>query len=394
MSMLKDIDHILSELNKPSIAIPSSLNQLRYHTGGEDDPTAGGWYRKAVSAFMGMPNIGKTMFLCNEAAFAYRCGYNVLYSSLEMHEELIYKRIMANVSQVEQKDIKHQSSDALKELLEKHVIHNNSKHGDVYCKQLDANTSATDIENTILECERVHDTSIDFLVVDYLGIMKPSNNNKNANTYQIGKDVTEQLRDVAMRRNIAILTATQTNRSGYDDTNVTMANTSESTGINATLDFLITITQDEFLRRERIFSNTIIKNRFGPKDITLFTKCDFLRMTLTDASQGDLEAYYSTLGSTDQIVDGFNKEASASIPVPVKKEVPKLQPNKPKNTSNSSVASIVSVNTNNKPVDIIPPGYILKKSEKVHDEKNIINRNITIRQQQPNIPLPTDDGIF
>ena len=343
---------------------------------------------------MGMPNIGKTIFLCNEAAFAYRCGYNVLYISLEMHEELIYKRIMANVSQVEQKDIKHQSSDALKELLEKHVIHNNSKHGDVYCKQLDANTSATDIENTILECERVHDTSIDFLVVDYLGIMKPSNNNKNANTYQIGKDVTEQLRDVAMRRNIAILTATQTNRSGYDDTNVTMANTSESTGINATLDFLITITQDEFLRRERIFSNTIIKNRFGPKDITLFTKCDFLRMTLTDASQGDLEAYYSTLGSTDQIVDGFNKEASASIPVPVKKEVPKLQPNKPKNTSNSSLASIVSVNTNNKPVDIIPPGYILKKSEKVHDEKNIINRNITIRQQQPNIPLPTDDGIF
>jgi replicative DNA helicase len=393
LSMLKDAKAILEVLNRPDSAIPSSLSQLRFYTGGEDDPSLGGYYRKTISAFMGMPNIGKTIFLCNEAAFAYRCGYNVMYITLEMHEELIYKRIMSNVSQIEQKLIKDQDADDLVTALKAHVLHNNVEHGDVYCKQLSANSSAADIENAIVECERVHDTKIDFLVVDYLGIMKPTSNNRNANTYQIGKEVTENLRDVAQDRNIAILTATQTNRSGYDDTNVTMANTSESSGINATLDLLITITQDEFLRRERIYSNTIIKNRYGPKDVTLFTKCDFLRMTLTDATDEELEKYYTTIASTDQVIEGFNDSASKSTKVSVK--APTIQPDKKK--SDDKKVKITNNTDSNKPEPIIPPNY---KIEKDVPKKDIINKqginNSTpkVDVTVPNTGIPIVDDIF
>jgi replicative DNA helicase len=380
LSMIKDIEHILEELNRPDVAIPSSLNQLRYYTGGgEDNPGGGGYYRKALSAFMGMPNIGKTIFMCNEAAFAYRCGYNVMYITLEMHEELIYKRIMANVAQIEQKYIKDQSADDLLSALKTHVLHNNTANSDVFCKQLSANSSAVDIRNAIQECERVHDTKIDFLVVDYLGIMKPSSNNKNANTYQIGKEVAENLRDIAMDFDMAILTATQTNRSGYDDTNVTMANTSESSGINATLDFLITITQDEFLRRERIYSNTIIKNRFGVKDVTLFTKCDFLRMTLTDATEQELEKYYSTIASSDQIIDGFNNDAANNSSVTIK--APTITPDVGPNKSNSKPEPIIAVGNN---------------YEKETVKKNIINTggNNPVSSVS-DVPVPIiEDDIF
>ena len=367
LSMRKDLADILEKLNRTDTAIPSSLNQVRMYTGADErNPGGGGWYKKAVSGFMGMPNIGKTIFLCNEAAYAYRAGYNVLYITLEMHEELIYNRILANIAQIEQKEIKDQDSDMLLNILEKHVLHNGRNHGDVYCKQLTSDATSVDIRNTILEAERVHGVKIDFLVLDYLGLAKPIKIKSSGNTYTMGKEVAEEIRNVAMELDIAILTATQLNRSGYDDINAGMANTSDSSGVNMTLDLLITITQDEHLRRSRLFANTIVKNRFGEKDVMLFTYCDYLRMTLTDASEDKMREYAEKIASTDQNIE-FPTVDSNSFITKTKSEAIEGEKSS-KQTKNVD---------NSKPLPIIPISLQHKNGTEAVEKHNISNSDGT-----------------
>ena len=105
----------------------------------------------------------------------------------------------------------------------------------------------------------------DIIFVDYLNICSAAryNNGANVNSYMYIKAIAEELRGLAVEMNLPIFTATQTNRSGYTNTDVGLENTSESFGLPATADFMFAIIATEELDGLNQVLVKQLKNRYN-----------------------------------------------------------------------------------------------------------------------------------
>ena len=70
----------------------------------------------------------------------------------------------------------------------------------------------------------------DVVFIDYLNICASSRfkANANVNSYTYVKAIAEELRGMAVKYDVPIFTATQTNREGFANSDVELTNTSES----------------------------------------------------------------------------------------------------------------------------------------------------------------------
>lgn len=311
LDIVDDVSEALRRLNESMRAIPSALEDIRAFT--SNGTGYGGHYRKALSIFMGMPNVGKSIILCNEAAFAFQKGYNVMYITLEMAEELIWERITANVTDIEMSDVRASDVLQLQKLLTTTPDEDTHSVGKLVVKALPTTSTVTDIENEIIEIKRTKGFDIDLLIVDYIGIMKPakrSNGIGSHTLYTMGKEIAEQLRDMAKSREIAVVTASQLNRDGYSSKEASMQNVAGSAGLNDTADLMITITQDPLLKEHNLFYHMILKNRFGPNMINSMSKCDYKHMRVRSATNNDLKAYSDKQISQESDAESFTARTS------------------------------------------------------------------------------------
>jgi len=336
LNLVEDVDEALRRLNETHKPIPSALRDIREWTmQGEG---VGGWYR-GLSILMGMPGVGKSIMLCNEAAFSFQNGYNVLYVTLEMEEALIWERIAVNVTDIPLNKIRTESGGNVKKLLREHKIGNNTKQGELYVRELDSNTTALDIENLINEIKLSEGIVIDICFIDYIQIMKPiirkgSIISKNGTLYSFGKEIAEQLRDLARKHKMPIVAPSQLNRDGYGNTNADMKNTAGSAGLNDTADFIVTITADPYLAKYSMFLHTIIKNRFGPKMVTFLTECDMMHMRVRSASN-EMRKQYSEAHINETVqIDNFNRTPNEKIGEEVVKDKATLDAERKEQDSN------------------------------------------------------------
>ena len=77
----------------------------------------------------------------------------------------------------------------------------------------------------------------DIIFVDYLNICVSQRlrGNSGANSYTIIKSIAEEMRGLAVEYDLPIVTATQTTRGGYNNSDVDLTDTSESFGLPALL---------------------------------------------------------------------------------------------------------------------------------------------------------------
>ena len=313
LDAVKDVQEVLNRLMFVNVAIPSRSEFIRGITG--TDLRSGGYMRKALSLFLGQTNIGKTIHLCNEAAYAYKCGYNILYITLELAEEFILQRIYANVTDIEYNSITTKTADEIKELMKKNV-EEGATHGNLIVKDMPSSTNPQDIENLIYEIQISEKIQIDFLVVDYIGKMKPikrKNGVSNHNTYTLGTDVAEQLRDIAVSLNIAVLTASQVTRESYDSTDLSLKSTADSVGINNTADLMIIVAKDETLKKLGMFVNQVIKNRFGPTNVGYFSQCDYKFFRIKDATYEEKMKYIREISQREEKIPEFTNTSELKL---------------------------------------------------------------------------------
>jgi replicative DNA helicase len=67
----------------------------------------------------------------------------------------------------------------------------------------------------------------------------------SVNSYTYIKAIAEELRGLAVEQNVPIISATQTTRSGYTNSDPGLEDTSESFGLPATADFMIALIRTE-----------------------------------------------------------------------------------------------------------------------------------------------------
>jgi hypothetical protein len=107
------------------------------------------------------------------------------------------------------------------------------------------------------------------------------------NSYAYIKSIAEELRGLAVEFGVPVVTATQTTRSGFSNTDVGLEDTSESFGLPATADFMFALISTEELEQLNQIMVKQLKNRYG--DPNLYKRfvigVDRSKMRLYDAEQ-------------------------------------------------------------------------------------------------------------
>jgi hypothetical protein len=85
----------------------------------------------------------------------------------------------------------------------------------------------------------------------------------NVNSYTYIKSIAEELRGLAVENRVPIVSATQTTRSGYSNSDVGLEDTSESFGLPATADLMFALISTEELAEANQIMVKQLKNRYS-----------------------------------------------------------------------------------------------------------------------------------
>lgn len=204
----------------PESTIPFDISILNEITGGHGVP------RKTLNVLLAGVNAGKTGMMCYLASSYAKLGYNVLYITLEMREEMISKRIDANVFNIPLDDLTSVSRDVFMTKVEETK---RKGYGKIIVKEYPTGTAHSGHFNYLIkDLKQKRGIKVDVVVVDYIGICASSRvGMAGTNSYTYLKSVSEELRGLAMEHDVAMWTAIQLNRGGFSSTDVDMTDVAD-----------------------------------------------------------------------------------------------------------------------------------------------------------------------
>jgi replicative DNA helicase len=225
--------------------------------------TNGGVSKKTLNIILAGTGVGKSLAMCHFASSILMKGFNVLYITMEMAEEKIAERIDANLLDLSMEGLKmverrvfDSRVDKLKE----------KTQGKLIVKEYPTTSAHSGHFRALLEELRLKKEFIpDIVFIDYINIcasqrLKLSG---NVNSYTYIKAIAEELRGLAVEYKVPIISATQTTRSGYSNTDVGLEDTSESFGLPATADLMIALISTEELAELNQIMVKQLKNRYS-----------------------------------------------------------------------------------------------------------------------------------
>lgn len=206
--------------------------------------------------------VGKTTALVNFSCNMVRNGEDVLYITLEMSEEKISQRHEANFIDTPINEIRNVKDDDFKTSL---LSVKKQQVGRLIIKEYPpASISSENVRALLDELELKKNFKPTVLVVDYLNLLR-SSRLMGDNLYVTIKAISEELRGIAVEKDLCCITATQANRQGNDskNTDLDFTNVGESKAISDTCDFLAALISPEELREQNLQIWKVLKNRFG-----------------------------------------------------------------------------------------------------------------------------------
>ena len=249
--------------------------------------TKGGLPNKTLNVALAGTGVGKSLFMCHVAASVLLQGRNVLYITLEMAEERIAERIDANLFSVPIQQL----TELPKSIFDSKVnsISNKTKGSLIIKEYPTASAHSGHFKALLNELALKKSFKPDIIFIDYLNICASSRykGNSTVNSYSYIKAIAEELRGLAVEFNVPIVSATQTTRSGYGNSDVELTDTSESFGLPATADLMFALISTEELEQLGQIMVKQLKNRYN--DPTIYKRfvigIDRAKMRLYDCEQ-------------------------------------------------------------------------------------------------------------
>lgn len=231
-----------------------------------DDMLSGGYDKGGnLIVYAGEQNIGKSIYLANDAANFVKMGTNTVVVTAEMAAHKFVKRIGANLLSVNINEYaeKAKNKEHIKRRLET-VGDGFSPPGSLFVKQFPTSQATVlDIEAYVNQIEEERQIKVGAVVIDYINILANYRNQNTENTYMKIKQIAEDLRAMGIRNDWLIVTATQITRSGYNASDITMTDIAESAGLSHTADVMLGIIQDDLMRANQEYWLKVLKIRDG-----------------------------------------------------------------------------------------------------------------------------------
>lgn len=241
-----------------------------------------GWGKRELSVLMGGAKAGKTTALIDFgiSACTHIHKYNVLYVTLEVSEKIIGERLDSRLSEVAMFEL-DRHIDKVSELVTEIM----SKAGRFDIREFPTGSMRVSDLRRLIEREKSRGKKYDLICVDYADLMAPERVTDNA--MENSKNVYVALRGLAMQEDVAILTATQTNREGAKKMVATMTDVAEDFNKIRIADIVISINktdEERKLQQCRLFFAAV---RNGPSNFSIRIEQDNDRMRFVKAVLGE-----------------------------------------------------------------------------------------------------------
>jgi len=243
----------------------------------------GGLPRKCLAMIQGHSGLGKSAILSQMARKASLAGYTTAYLTLELDADSVMDRCDAAFSDVPLPYLVHKEKDIKRGLKEAYVS-SSTTPASLFVQYFPTKSiSLTQVEHYVERLRDEKGTTLDLLVVDYFDLLKMTGSYEKK--YEALEENCEILRGLAGKYQMAIWTATQTNRGGVNKENVGMDDIASGFGKVFPLDLLITMSQTEEEKKKlasEVMRLTIAKSRLGPSNEVVYIVPNFEKMQFVD----------------------------------------------------------------------------------------------------------------
>ena len=269
--------------------------------------TKGGLPQKTLNICLAGTGVGKSLFMCHVASSCLAENKNVLYITLEMAEEKIAERIDANLLDIAVDDL----HSLPKDLYDSKIANlEKTTKGKLIIKEYPTAAAGVNHFRALLNELNLKRSFVpDIIFVDYLNICTSSRirSGANVNSYTLIKSIAEELRGLAVENKIPIMSATQTTRAGYSNTDVGLEDTSESFGLPATADLMFAIISTEQMEEVGQIMVKQLKNRYNDPTVNrkFVIGIDRAKMRLFDVDQA----------AQDELVDNGQADDTPSFDI-------------------------------------------------------------------------------
>ena len=225
---------------------------------------------------------GKSWVLAKMGAEAMKQGKNVLHYTLELNENYVGLRYDACFTGIDFQNIRNNIDIVKKKIAE--------VPGKLIIKYYPIKTVSA--HSLKLHAERIQTlgTKVDMIIVDYADILRPSQSERNSNSYSEAGGIYEELRGVAGELQVPIWSASQSNRAAMDEDIIQANNISDSYRKIMTADFVMSLSRKMSDKQANTARFHVIKNRFGPDGITFPARmnagCGDIRIFAENSREG------------------------------------------------------------------------------------------------------------
>jgi replicative DNA helicase len=272
--------------------------------------TKGGLAEKSLNIVLAGTGVGKSLFMCHCAAANLTMGKNVLYITMEMAEERIAERIDANLMNVELDRLIGMPKETYMKKVE--TLREKTKGKLIIKEYPTASANVNHFSHLLNELKLKRQFIPDIIYIDYLNICSSARMKMGAsiNSYTYIKAIAEELRGLAVEHKLPIVSATQTTRSGFTNSDVGLEDTSESFGLPATADLMFALISTEELADLNQIMVKQLKNRYSdPTTNKRFViGIDRAKMKLYDA-EDSAQTNISDSGQIEDNKPAFDKSS-------------------------------------------------------------------------------------
>lgn len=250
---MNDIDEMYESIIQNERIFKTGLKSLDILLGG-------GLHEKSLSLFLADTNLGKTMILCSLAAGLINNGYDVLYVTFEDSETKISKRILQNILDIDQKDLKLLSKENFKRFFAEKTSQIKKKL--IIKEYPEYSSNAITIKTLLKNLETKKKFKPQVILVDYIGCMLTNSKNTTLNTNSTLQHVAGETRAIGLLNGMALVSAAQTNRGAGGNSDLELTDSADSYGQNFKADAVISVTQPPGCAEADRWVLKLIKTRF------------------------------------------------------------------------------------------------------------------------------------
>ena len=288
----------------------------------------GGMNRGELNIFAGGSGAGKSLFLANLGVNWALQGLNVVYLTLELSEALVSMRIDSMITGVPTREIFRDLDD-----VEMKVKMIGKKSGQLQIKYMPSGKTVNDIRAYVKEYEIKCGKPIDVLLIDYMDLLMPIGKKISAeNLFVKDKYVSEEIRNLAMEKQVLCVTAAQLNRGAVEEVEFDHSHISGGLSKIQTADNVFGIFTSRAMRERGRYQLQLMKTRSSSgvgQKIDLEFNIDSLKIsdlpedeqdTQNNASRGSTSIIEQIKRKTDlQRIDPVTGEIDPAQGAPVAK---------------------------------------------------------------------------